>query len=187
MRCIEYREREERLGIGKRERVQHSCPTVDMKNEGQSKRQGRQTRAGWRQSQESPSNALKVWDLENCSLLSGDLPTPTCCTHPLPSLRLACSSSQYEELQRSAGQHGDDLRTTRMEISELNRAMQRLRSEIDNLKKQVGQSSQRPHHPRPCPGADLGLGLIQPMQRSLTREQLASRNLKVTDLLSFTL
>ena len=46
-------------------------------------------------------------------------------------------SPQYEELQRSAGQHGDDLRTTRMEISELNRMMQRLRSEIDNLKKQV--------------------------------------------------
>ncbi|XP_005411999.1 PREDICTED: keratin, type II cytoskeletal 5-like [Chinchilla lanigera] len=44
--------------------------------------------------------------------------------------------TKYEELQRSAGQHGDDLRTTRMEISELNRAMQRLRSEIDNLKKQ---------------------------------------------------
>ncbi|XP_066121724.1 keratin, type II cytoskeletal 5-like [Saccopteryx bilineata] len=44
--------------------------------------------------------------------------------------------TKYEELQRSAGQHGDDLRTTRMEISELNRMMQRLRSEIDSLKKQ---------------------------------------------------
>ncbi|XP_021071953.1 keratin, type II cytoskeletal 75 [Mus pahari] len=44
--------------------------------------------------------------------------------------------TKYEELQRSAGQRGDDLRTTKMEISELNRAMQRLRSEIDNLKKQ---------------------------------------------------
>ncbi|KFO31447.1 Keratin, type II cytoskeletal 5 [Fukomys damarensis] len=44
--------------------------------------------------------------------------------------------TKYEELQWSAGQHGDDLRTTRMEISELNRAMQRLRLEIDNLKKQ---------------------------------------------------
>ncbi|VFV38652.1 type ii cytoskeletal 75 [Lynx pardinus] len=43
---------------------------------------------------------------------------------------------KYEELQRSAGRHGDDLRTTKMEISELNRVMQRLRSEIDNLKKQ---------------------------------------------------
>uniref|UniRef100_A0A7N5JTL7 Keratin 5 n=1 Tax=Ailuropoda melanoleuca TaxID=9646 RepID=A0A7N5JTL7_AILME len=44
--------------------------------------------------------------------------------------------TKYEELQRSAGRHGDDLRTTKMEISELNRVMQRLRSEIDNLKKQ---------------------------------------------------
>ncbi|KAB1269969.1 Keratin; type II cytoskeletal 5, partial [Camelus dromedarius] len=44
--------------------------------------------------------------------------------------------SLYEELQRSAGRHGDDLRSTKMEISELNRVMQRLRSEIDNVKKQ---------------------------------------------------
>ncbi|XP_048219940.1 keratin, type II cytoskeletal 5-like [Perognathus longimembris pacificus] len=44
--------------------------------------------------------------------------------------------TKYEELQRSAGRHGDDLRTTRTEISELNRAIQRLRSEIENLKKQ---------------------------------------------------
>uniref|UniRef100_A0A4X2KEC0 IF rod domain-containing protein n=1 Tax=Vombatus ursinus TaxID=29139 RepID=A0A4X2KEC0_VOMUR len=44
--------------------------------------------------------------------------------------------TKYEELQLSAGRHGDDLRTTRMEISELNRMIQRLRSEIDNLKKQ---------------------------------------------------
>ncbi|XP_007947756.1 keratin, type II cytoskeletal 5-like [Orycteropus afer afer] len=44
--------------------------------------------------------------------------------------------TKYEELQRSAGRHGDDLRTTKMEISELNRMIQRLRSEIDNLKKQ---------------------------------------------------
>ncbi|XP_004692781.1 PREDICTED: keratin, type II cytoskeletal 5-like [Condylura cristata] len=44
--------------------------------------------------------------------------------------------SKYEELQQSAGQHGDDLRSTKMEISELNRMMQRLRAEIENLKKQ---------------------------------------------------
>ncbi|XP_058164169.1 keratin, type II cytoskeletal 5-like [Dasypus novemcinctus] len=44
--------------------------------------------------------------------------------------------TKYEELQRSAGQHGDNLRTTKMEISELTRVIQRLRSEIDNLKKQ---------------------------------------------------
>ncbi|XP_006883918.1 PREDICTED: keratin, type II cytoskeletal 5-like [Elephantulus edwardii] len=44
--------------------------------------------------------------------------------------------TKYEELQRSAGQHGDNLRTTKTEISELNRMIQRLRSEIENVKKQ---------------------------------------------------
>lgn len=36
-----------------------------------------------------------------------------------------------------AGKHGDNLRDTKAEISELNRMMQRLRAEIDNVKKQV--------------------------------------------------
>jgi hypothetical protein len=84
-----------------------------------------------------------------------DLAIPDGCTHSSPKVP---SSSQYEELQRSAGQRGDDLRTTKMEISELNRAMQRLRSEIDNLKKQVGPISQRPSHPCLCIGEGLGLG-----------------------------
>ncbi|XP_063149828.1 keratin, type II cytoskeletal 5-like [Candoia aspera] len=44
--------------------------------------------------------------------------------------------SKYEELQVSAGRHGDDLRNTKTEISELNRVIQRLRGEIDALKKQ---------------------------------------------------
>ena len=44
--------------------------------------------------------------------------------------------TKYEELQVSAGRHGDDLRNTKAEISELNRVIQRLRSEIDSLKKQ---------------------------------------------------
>uniref|UniRef100_A0A8D2Q780 IF rod domain-containing protein n=1 Tax=Varanus komodoensis TaxID=61221 RepID=A0A8D2Q780_VARKO len=44
--------------------------------------------------------------------------------------------SKYEELQVSAGRHGDDLRSTKTEITELNRVIQRLRSEIDALKKQ---------------------------------------------------
>uniref|UniRef100_A0A8D0BYL6 IF rod domain-containing protein n=1 Tax=Salvator merianae TaxID=96440 RepID=A0A8D0BYL6_SALMN len=44
--------------------------------------------------------------------------------------------SKYEELQVSAGRHGDDLRSTKAEITELNRVIQRLRSEIDALKKQ---------------------------------------------------
>ncbi|NXY21193.1 K2C75 protein, partial [Atrichornis clamosus] len=45
--------------------------------------------------------------------------------------------SRYEELQATAGRHGDDLRNTKQEISELNRHVQRLRSEIDSVKKQV--------------------------------------------------
>ncbi|NXI81649.1 K2C75 protein, partial [Rhipidura dahli] len=45
--------------------------------------------------------------------------------------------SRYEELQAMAGRHGDDLRNTKQEISELNRHVQRLRSEIDSVKKQV--------------------------------------------------
>ncbi|KAM6215259.1 keratin, type II cytoskeletal 6A-like [Rhynchocyon petersi] len=44
--------------------------------------------------------------------------------------------SKYEELQVTAGRHGDDLRITKQEISELNRMIQRLRSEIDHVKKQ---------------------------------------------------
>ncbi|NWZ42844.1 K2C75 protein, partial [Brachypodius atriceps] len=45
--------------------------------------------------------------------------------------------TRYEELQATAGRHGDDLRNTKQEISELNRHVQRLRSEIDSVKKQV--------------------------------------------------
>ena len=45
-----------------------------------------------------------------------------------------------------------------MEISELNRVMQRLRSEIDNLKKQVGLSSQHTSHPCLCPPDRPGPG-----------------------------
>ncbi|XP_012587758.1 PREDICTED: keratin, type II cytoskeletal 1 [Condylura cristata] len=45
--------------------------------------------------------------------------------------------SKYEELQMTAGQHGDTLKTSKMEISELNRMIQRLRSEIDSIKKQI--------------------------------------------------
>ncbi|XP_065715053.1 keratin, type II cytoskeletal 6A-like [Patagioenas fasciata] len=44
--------------------------------------------------------------------------------------------SRYEELQAAAGRHGDDLRSTKQEISELNRHVQRLRCEIDSVKKQ---------------------------------------------------
>ncbi|XP_051857559.1 keratin, type II cytoskeletal 6A-like [Antechinus flavipes] len=44
--------------------------------------------------------------------------------------------TKYEELQITAGRHGDDLRNTKHEISEMNRMIQRLRAEIDNVKKQ---------------------------------------------------
>ncbi|XP_006883920.1 PREDICTED: keratin, type II cytoskeletal 6C-like [Elephantulus edwardii] len=44
--------------------------------------------------------------------------------------------TKYEELQVTAGRHGDDLRNTKQEISEINRTIQRLRSEIDHVKKQ---------------------------------------------------
>ncbi|XP_059969264.1 keratin, type II cytoskeletal 6A-like [Mesoplodon densirostris] len=43
---------------------------------------------------------------------------------------------KYEELQVSACRHGDDLCNTKQEISEINRMIQRLRSEIDHVKKQ---------------------------------------------------
>lgn len=48
--------------------------------------------------------------------------------------------SQIQELQVTAGQHGDDLKLTKAEISELNRLIQRLRSEIGSVKKQVGST-----------------------------------------------
>ncbi|XP_065510624.1 keratin, type II cytoskeletal 5-like isoform X2 [Caloenas nicobarica] len=47
--------------------------------------------------------------------------------------------SRYEELQNTAGRHGDSLRNTKIEIQELTRNIQRLRAEIENVKKQVGQ------------------------------------------------
>uniref|UniRef100_A0A8B9SXX7 IF rod domain-containing protein n=1 Tax=Anas platyrhynchos TaxID=8839 RepID=A0A8B9SXX7_ANAPL len=46
--------------------------------------------------------------------------------------------SRYEELQSTAGRHGDSLRNTKMEIQELTRNVQRLRAEIESVKKQVG-------------------------------------------------
>ncbi|OPJ67289.1 keratin, type II cytoskeletal 75 [Patagioenas fasciata monilis] len=44
--------------------------------------------------------------------------------------------SRYEELQNTAGRHGDNLRNTKIEIQELTRNVQRLRAEIENVKKQ---------------------------------------------------
>ena len=47
--------------------------------------------------------------------------------------------SQYEAMQSTAGRHGQDLNTTRQEIQELTRNIQRLRVEIDHAKKQYAQ------------------------------------------------
>ncbi|XP_021045210.1 keratin, type II cytoskeletal 6A-like [Mus pahari] len=44
--------------------------------------------------------------------------------------------TKYEELQVTAGRHGDDLRNTKKEIAKINHMIQRLRSEIDHVKKQ---------------------------------------------------
>ncbi|NXW11511.1 K2C4 protein, partial [Fregetta grallaria] len=43
---------------------------------------------------------------------------------------------KYEELQATAGKHGDSLKDTKAEISELNRVIQRIRAEIESVKKQ---------------------------------------------------
>ncbi|XP_028261803.1 keratin, type II cytoskeletal 8-like [Parambassis ranga] len=43
---------------------------------------------------------------------------------------------KYEEMQTSAGQYGDDLRTTKAEIAELNRMIARLQNEIESVKGQ---------------------------------------------------
>lgn len=43
------------------------------------------------------------------------------------------------ELQTTAGMHGDDLKSIKSEIMELNRMIQRLRAEIESIKKQVGR------------------------------------------------
>nr|XP_004649923.2 keratin, type II cytoskeletal 72 isoform X1 [Jaculus jaculus] len=43
---------------------------------------------------------------------------------------------KIQELQIAAGQHGDDLKLTKAEITELNRLIQRIHSEIGNVKKQ---------------------------------------------------
>ena len=52
-------------------------------------------------------------------------------------LKLLISHLQYEELQTLAGKHGDDLRRTKTEISEMNRNINRLQAEIEGLKGQV--------------------------------------------------
>ncbi|KAL0977827.1 hypothetical protein UPYG_G00161790 [Umbra pygmaea] len=43
---------------------------------------------------------------------------------------------KYEEMQTSAGQYGEDLRSTKTEIADLNRMIARLQNEIENVKGQ---------------------------------------------------
>uniref|UniRef100_H3CP14 Keratin 4 n=1 Tax=Tetraodon nigroviridis TaxID=99883 RepID=H3CP14_TETNG len=58
--------------------------------------------------------------------------------------------TKYEEMQTSAGQYGDDLRTTKAEIAELNRMIARLQNEIEavkgqraNLEAQIAEAEER--------------------------------------------
>lgn len=53
------------------------------------------------------------------------------------------SAQQFEALQHTAGRHGDNLHNTRQEIQELTRNIQRLRSEIEHVKKQVWSVQER--------------------------------------------
>jgi len=46
--------------------------------------------------------------------------------------------TKYQEMQVSAGKYGDDLRSTKNEIAEMNRQIQRLQSEIEMMKNQRG-------------------------------------------------
>ena len=50
---------------------------------------------------------------------------------------LSVGHLQFEEMQTSAGRYGDDLRTTKAEISELTRMISRLQMEIESVKVQV--------------------------------------------------
>ncbi|XP_053542306.1 keratin, type II cytoskeletal 8 [Ictalurus punctatus] len=58
--------------------------------------------------------------------------------------------SKYEEIQTSASRYGEDLRSTKAEIADLNRMIQRLQSEIDavkgqraNLENQIAEAEER--------------------------------------------
>nr|XP_020669585.1 keratin, type II cytoskeletal 5-like [Pogona vitticeps] len=50
----------------------------------------------------------------------------------------AMYQSKFQELQLTAGKHDDVLKSSKVEISELNRLIHRLRAEIENVKKQCG-------------------------------------------------
>lgn len=54
-----------------------------------------------------------------------------CCTHEVTSV------PQYQELQTSARLHGDSMQETKIQISQLQQAIKKLQSQIENLKMQV--------------------------------------------------
>lgn len=64
------------------------------------------------------------------------------------------ASTQYQELQASAQLHGDSMKETKIQISQLQQAIQRLQSQIGNLKKQV----RSPELPEPCLSVPLCQG-----------------------------
>ncbi|VFV38660.1 type ii cytoskeletal 72 [Lynx pardinus] len=71
----------------------------------------------------------------------------------------ALYQTKIQELQVTAGQQGDDLKLTKAEISELNRLIQRIRSEIGNVKKQeVGGDGQKGEGRGPGEGAGMSNG-----------------------------
>lgn len=49
--------------------------------------------------------------------------------------------NQIQELQLAASRHGDNLRQTKNEMSELNRLIQRIRCETGNVRKQVSRNT----------------------------------------------
>nr|XP_025856167.1 keratin, type II cytoskeletal 1b-like [Vulpes vulpes] len=51
----------------------------------------------------------------------------------------ALYQTKYQELQVSAGRHGDELKNSKLEITELNRTIQRLQAEISSVRKQIEQ------------------------------------------------
>ncbi|XP_055250705.1 keratin, type II cytoskeletal 74 [Moschus berezovskii] len=78
----------------------------------------------------------------------------------------ALYQSKIQELQLAAGQHGDDLRHTKNEMSELNRLIQRIRCEIANVKKQAFSVCNEPARvPLGMPCANLETAITDAEQR----------------------
>lgn len=57
-------------------------------------------------------------------------------------------SVQYAEMQQSAGRYGDDLKSTKADIADINRKIMRLQSEIDIVKSQVKNNNRFHVHQR---------------------------------------